>query len=163
MEYHLDTAESLAISDTEIYDMLSRVFVDGGFAAPEAANTFFEPSAVRSRGKLIAARNKHDNKFSGMVIVVYPDSPARRLATGDETEMHLLAVRPEDRGQGLGRALVSAAVDAAKNSGYKKMLLVTQTTMQSAHRLYESAGFIRLPAQDFNRGGRDFLAYAKEL
>ena len=159
MNFKIGPAVLLEISDTEISELLSRVYVDGGFVAPEVATTLFEPLAVRSRGRLICARDKQNLTLAGMVIVVYPDSPARRLAQGDETEMHLLGVKPDYREFGLGRLLVAAAIEDAKQAGYSKMILWTQLTMHAAHRLYESAGFVRLPGMDFNRGGRDFWVY----
>lgn len=163
MDFHLDTAEALKISDLELSELLSRVYVDGGFVAPDQAVALFEPAAVRSRGKIIAARAKQSLNFAGMVIIVYPNSPVRRLAQGDETEMHLLGVMPAYRGQGLGRVLVTAAIDDAKQGGYPSMLLATQGTMDSAHRLYETSGFVRMPERDFSRAGRDFWAYRIDL
>ncbi len=162
MNFHMGTADLLNISDLEISELLSQVFVDGGFAAPDISTTLFEPSFVRSRGNIIGARSI-ENLIAGMVIVVSPDSPACHLAQANETEMHLLAVKPEYRGNGLGRVLVAAAIDDAKQRGYSKMLLWTQLTMQAAHGLYESSGFIRVPDRDFSRGGRGFWVYEKRL
>ena len=163
MDFQIDTADALEVSDSEIAELLSRVYVDDGFVAPEMAASLFEPAAVKSRGKIIGAREKHSLRFAGMVIIVYPDSPVRRLAQGEETEMHLLGVKPEYRGSGLGRALVAAVVNDARLSGYSKMILSTQATMHAAHCLYESSGFIRVPGRDFCRAGRDFRVYEKEL
>ena len=156
-------ADALQISDLEISQLLTQVYVDGGFVAAEMAVSLFEANAVRSRGKIVAARAKQSLLFAGMVIIVYPDSPARRMAQSNEAEMHLLGVKPEYCGNGLGRALVAAAVNDASQSGYSKMLLWTQPTMYAAHRLYESSGFIRTPGRDFVRAGRDFKVYENEL
>lgn len=163
MDFQIDTADALKISDLEISQLLSRVYVDDGFVAPELAASLFEATAVRSRGKIIGARERQSLIFAGMVIIVYPTSPARRMAQGNEAEMHLLGVKPEYRGKGLGKALVAAAINDATQSGYSKMLLWTQATMQAAQRLYASSGFIRVPGRDFCRGGRDFRVYEKVL
>jgi len=120
MDFQIDTADSLKVSDLEISELLSRVYVDGGFVAPELAASLFEPSEVRSRGKIVGAREKLSLKFAGMVIIVYPNSSARRLAQGNETEMQLLGVMPEYRGQRLGRMLVAAAMNDAKQRGFLK-------------------------------------------
>lgn len=159
MDFNIDTADSLQISDQEISTLLLQVYVEGGFVTPELATTLFQASAVRNRGKLIAARDKQAFILAGLVIIVYPDSPAHRLAQGDETEMHLLGVKTEYRGSGLGRLLVNAAIDDVRKSGYSKMLLATQPTMHAAHRLYESTGFVRAPDRDFHRSDREFWAY----
>jgi len=163
MDFQIDTADALAVNDLELSELLSRVYVDGDFVTPEMAISLFEPAAVRSRGKIIGAREKQSLKFVGMVIIVYPDSPARRLAQGDEAEMHLLGVKSEYRGKGLGRVLVAAAINDAKQRGYSKMILWTQPTMHAAHRLYEISGFVRAPGRDFFRAGRDFKVYEKEF
>lgn len=163
MDFQIDTADALQISDQEILQLLTRVYVDDDFVAPEMAATLFEPTAVRGRGKIIGAREKQSLLLAGMVIVVSADSPERRLAQGNETEMHLLGVKAEYRGKGLGRALVAAAIENASRRGYSKMLLWTQPTMHAAHRLYASSGFIRAPGRDFSRAGRDFKVYEKEF
>ena len=58
-----------------------------------------------------------------------------------------LYVAPERRGQGLGRALMQAAMDAARREGATYMDLATGEDDVAARALYESLGFS-------NRGGR---------
>lgn len=57
-------------------------------------------------------------------------------------EMKRLYVRPEGRGRGLGKALVSAIVKEAERIGYKTMKLDTLSTMTEAIRLYRQQGFV---------------------
>jgi ribosomal protein S18 acetylase RimI-like enzyme len=97
-----------------------------------------------------------------MVIVVTPDSPARRLANADEAELHLLAVDDAYRGVGLGRALVSAAIEVAKELGFRKIVLWTQPSMTAAQKLYESTGFVRADHRDPTINGMRFLAYESQ-
>jgi ribosomal protein S18 acetylase RimI-like enzyme len=161
MEFEIDSAELLRIDDIELSELLAQVYVAGGFTEPDEAVTLFEPSAVRKRGMLIGAREKQHLKLAGMVIVVPPDSPARRLAQNNEAEMHLLGVKPEYRGHGLGRILVESAIDRAKQNGYSKIILWTQFSMKSAQKLYEATGFIHV--DDMKRNGRDFKVYEMAL
>lgn len=163
MNFIIDTADSLKLLDLEITELLSQVYVESGFTTPEIATSLFEATTVRNRGKLIGAREKKTLIFTGMVIVAYPNSSVCHLAQGNETEMHLLGVKSEYRDRGLGKRLVTSAIHTAQQNGYTKMLLGTQATMQAAHRLYESSGFVRTPDRDFTRNDKIFWVYEKIL
>ena len=75
--------------------------------------------------------------------------------------MHLLAVHPDARKAGVGRALVKELLRFATASGFLELLLSTQDSMHAAHALYESTGFVRLPERDWERAGRRFLVYRR--
>lgn len=158
VEFRIEhTPENL--DDSDLTSLLMRAYVGGGFTSAQRAATLFEPSAVRSRGNLICARSQKDNTLVAAVIVVLPNSPARRLAEPDEAELHLLAVDPLCRGRGLGRLLVTAALDSIHAQGLKKTVLWTQPAMLPAQRLYESLGFKRAAARDPTFESMRFLAY----
>ena len=163
MKFIIDTADSLQIKDKELTDLLEQVFVGGGFTEPELAATLFEATAVRNRGILMGAREKQGLMLAGMVIIVPPGSPARRLAQGNEAEMHLLGVKTDYRMHGLGKLLVAAAIDTSKQSGYEKIILWTQPGMKPAQKLYEASGFIRSIEKDFRKNDRDFRVYEKDI
>jgi ribosomal protein S18 acetylase RimI-like enzyme len=61
-------------------------------------------------------------------------------------EMKRLYVRPHGRGLGIGRALVTAILSAAKEFGYAEMKLDTLSSMQEAIALYKQFGFAEIPA-----------------
>ena len=58
-------------------------------------------------------------------------------------EMKRLFVRPDSRGQGLGRLLALQAVSEATALGYVVMRLDTLDTLDSAIRIYAAMGFQR--------------------
>ncbi len=147
------------LEDAELVDLLTKAYVHGGFTPASRAATIFEPSAIRERGYLISARANKNNQLAGMVIVVLPDSPARRLAKSNEVELHLLAVAPEHQGRGLGRQLLTAALQTIRTLGFKQTILWTQPKMHAAQRLYESMGFARKADRDPTFDNMQFLAY----
>jgi putative acetyltransferase len=66
----------------------------------------------------------------------------RKLEEG-VCEMKRLYVRPEFRGQGLGRNLADSIVNSAVGLGYDTMLLDTLDRLKKAMVMYESMGFER--------------------
>jgi ribosomal protein S18 acetylase RimI-like enzyme len=60
---------------------------------------------------------------------------------GLECYLAELYVVPSRRGQGIGRALMQAAIDLARSRGADQMDLGTAETDVAARRLYESLGF----------------------
>ncbi len=85
----------------------------------------------------------------------------RPLADPGDCEMKRLYVAPAGRGLGVGRALVTAVVAAARQAGYQRLLLDTLPSMAAAMALYEEAGFATIPAYyDTPVAGTRFMALA---
>lgn len=161
MQFEIGTADTLKVTDAELSQLLTQVYVEGGFTKSKQAKILFEPQAVRQRGILIAAREKCTAKFAGMIVLVSPESTACRLAQHDEAEIHLLGVHDDFRGHGLGKSLVTKTLVLAKQKGYSKMLLWTQESMTSAHKLYESSGFSY--TKNLYKNGHTFWVYERKL
>ena len=60
-------------------------------------------------------------------------------------ELKRMYVRPEARGQGIGRALGEAIIASAVGRGYRLMRLDTADTLTAAQALYRSLGFAPCP------------------
>ena len=71
-----------------------------------------------------------------------------------------LYVVPERRGRGLGRALLEAAMDHARERGAGHIDLGTSEDDVAARALYESAGFTNLDGGD---EGARMLYYERDL
>jgi ribosomal protein S18 acetylase RimI-like enzyme len=151
------------LTDAELVELLHQTYVDAGFTPLETAQVIFEPSAVRARGEIGFVRDEAGGRLAGMLVLVLPSSPARRFAGPGEVELHLLAVRSEQRRGGIGRALVLDALARARAAGYRRALLWTQPGMQAAQALYRSLGFVSVPERDFTRDGRSFLFFERPL
>lgn len=87
----------------------------------------------------------------GGVTFVPAGGPLADIARPGEAEIRMLAVAHAARGRGVGEALVRACVERARaTDGCRAVVLSTQRTMHSAHRIYERLGFVRTPERDWN-------------
>lgn len=99
-------------------------------------------------------------------VTFVPDhsSPWSELLEAGEAGIRMLAVRPDTQRHGVGRALVLACIARARELGRAALLLHTTPWMTAAHRLYEDAGFVRLPERDWTpEPGVPLLAYRLDL
>jgi uncharacterized protein (TIGR02118 family) len=61
----------------------------------------------------------------------------------------LLAVAPEARGLGVGKALAKKCIDLARERGHDQVIIHTTDAMKIAWGMYENLGFRRSPDLDF--------------
>lgn len=89
--------------------------------------------------RLFAARDDGpDRPVIGVVVLVSYQALSGRLSRIED-----LVVDREERGQGVGRALCEAAIQAARSAGSKAVDLTSNPKRRAANRLYQALGFAR--------------------
>lgn len=85
------------------------------------------------------------------------------LHEGQNWEMAKMAVTESSRGNGIGELLVNEAIKRAKKAKANKLMLVTNTKLVPAVRLYEKLGFKEIYRGKHPKYKRGDLIMEKEL
>lgn len=73
--------------------------------------------------------------------------------TGDCARLRLFLLRPEMRGQGLGRRMLLACTGFARRAGYRRMVLATHRSHRAACALYARSGWRETGSRPVSRFG----------
>ncbi|MGH7458853.1 MAG: ribosomal protein S18-alanine N-acetyltransferase [Longimicrobiaceae bacterium] len=83
----------------------------------------------------------------------------------DQAELGNLAVRPESRGRGVGRALLEAMLDRLRLRGVRECFLEVRVSNRAGLALYRAAGFTQAGLRKgyYTRPREDAVVMRKEL
>ncbi|MBL4871088.1 MAG: GNAT family N-acetyltransferase [Robiginitomaculum sp.] len=104
-------------------------------------------------------------QYLGLFLATLNDTPlaacgVKHINVGD-CELSKLYCKPEGRGHGLGRTLTEAAILYARQNGYKRLVLSTESVMEHAIQLYENIGFASTDKYESGQSGCSrFMAFS---
>lgn len=96
-----------------------------------------------------------DGQRAGSVLLVRQSATVARL--------RLLILTPEARGLGLGGRLTDACIAFARECGYRKLVLWTQSNLLAARAIYRSRGFVRTASERNHAFGQKLVSETWEL
>jgi ribosomal protein S18 acetylase RimI-like enzyme len=158
----VEIREALPEEFPEVGETTLRAYVAGaGASEPYRPRLLDVAGRAESCTVLLAV----DGAVLGTVTYVPgPGTPLSEFADGDAAGMRMLAVDPDARGRGIGRALAEACIERARRDGRRRLVIHARPEMAAARHIYEALGFRRDPARDFEPlPGVALLGYVLDL
>jgi DNA-binding MarR family transcriptional regulator/predicted GNAT family acetyltransferase len=146
---------------------------DLGWVLARHATLYAKEYGWGSQFKLLVAGiiadflRSHDPAREGCWIAEHDGAPAGSVMLVDAgdgvAKLRLLLVEPRSRGLGIGRRLVEECISFARDAGYHKITLWTQSILTGARGIYQRAGFVRVEAKPHRSFGGDLVGETWEL
>jgi ribosomal protein S18 acetylase RimI-like enzyme len=101
------------------------------------------PPDAQALAELVASPNsvlylaRHEGRIVGSLTLAF-----YRIPTGLKAWIEDVVVDGSARGQGVGEALNTAAIEEARRRGAKNISLTSRASRESANRLYQRLGFL---------------------
>ena len=140
----------------EDFERLNKAWIEQYFVIEEADREVFrDPVAaiIEPGGEIFLVIE--DGQVQGTCAVL-PHEPG-------VYEIAKMAVAPVARGKGFGDLLMDASVDFARQVGARRVVIVSNTVLTPAIRLYEKHGFVRVPLDEHERFARANIRLEREL
>lgn len=99
----------------------------------------------------------------GCVFLVQARDEATQTVEPGIAQLRMLLVEPSARGLGLGVALVSECERFARQAGYRRIRLWTNSVLLAARGIYERAGYRLLASEPHHSFGKDLVGETWEL
>ena len=114
----------------------------------------FDPRTLTGEGSVLLGLEEEGELLACVAL--------KRLGAHDAEVKRMYTV-PAARGRGLGGQILSGLVERGRALGYARLLLETGDQQHAAIRLYEGAGFARIPNYGYYVGMENSVCYALEL
>jgi GNAT superfamily N-acetyltransferase len=122
-------------------------------AVAEIAGNFIKNFDAKRERCWIAER---EGEIVGSVFLV-------KTAEEDTAQLRLLYVEPAARGLGIGARLVAECRQFARQAGYRRIMLWTNSVLVSARRIYQAAGYRLVKSEPHRSFGRDLVGETWQL
>ena len=131
----------------DAFERLNREWIETWFALEDAdRETFRDPAAkiLAPGGQIFFVMD--GTAPLGTCAVLRHDAEVHEIAK--------MAVAPAARGRGYGDLLMDAAIAFSRTAGARTVVIVSNTRLGPAIRLYEKHGFVRVPLEADGRYAR---------
>jgi DNA-binding MarR family transcriptional regulator/GNAT superfamily N-acetyltransferase len=126
----------------------------------QIAGQFVERFDAKREACWIAER---DGQNVGCVFLVQARNDKTGKIERGLAQLRLLIVEPSARGLGIGARLVAECERFARNAGYRRIKLWTQSTLLAARAIYARAGYRLVGSESHHSFGADLVAEVWEL